>query len=169
MRSSPNTELTTVVVPADPGSVMELDPGGENVVVRLVPPSTCVLLFTVKLAAPAKFRSLVRYFCHSGHDWPADDERLVTKIYEWFWWMDNVTVPVQLSLESLMETAEARCVALAAHERHRISSFQAPKPKSSRRKSRYVVPIKFDTYQRYNLYEFLRGGSGDRARGREIL
>jgi hypothetical protein len=48
----------------------------------------------------------VRFICYSGHDWPADDERFVAEIYEWFWCTDNSAIPVQLGLE----TAELRCV-----------------------------------------------------------
>jgi hypothetical protein len=59
LRSSPNTEPTTMAVPANPGSVMELDPGEENVsfLVRVIPhPRMCYFK-----ATPAKFRSLVRF------------------------------------------------------------------------------------------------------------
>ena len=95
-----------MAVPANPGSVMELDLGGENVsfLIRVVPHPHL-----------RRFLELLQcdFICHSG----PDDERLVAKIYESFWWTDNVVVPVQLG----SETAEVRRVAVAAHERRRVS------------------------------------------------
>ena len=114
-----------MVVPADPGSVMELDPGGENVsfLIQVAPP-TCVLLFTARQSAPAKFRSLVRFVLPSGHDWPADGERLVTNgsgrptisqsLFNWVW-----------KLQKRDALLLQRGMGIAQHERCRSSGFQA--------------------------------------------
>jgi hypothetical protein len=69
------------------------------------------------------FVSSANFFCHSGHDWPADDERFVDKIHEWFWWTDNVTVPVW-KLQKRDASLSQHGTGIAQHESRRVSSFQ---------------------------------------------
>ena len=53
---------------------------------------------------------------------PADNERLVAEIPEWFWWTDNVTVP--LGFEKLQKHDASLLqpgMGIAQHERRRVS------------------------------------------------
>jgi hypothetical protein len=89
-RSNPNTELTTMAVPAN----MELDPRGKNMsfLVRVISHPSALLL----KVALANFHSLVQ-FSITIVDMTGQSRRRTAcrqDPRELFWWTDNATVPV---------------------------------------------------------------------------